>query len=377
MTIHTPDPEVPAATPVPTGPRLGWPVLLLCLAALVAIIAVPLSVVSLVRNRNLATQIRAAEQAIVAAEATRVAQPAALEADLDQVRAQLAPALAGWPSEVEAAQVLNNLSGLAAESGAELIALQPLESGGAAPSVVVPLRYRVQMRGPWASVLSFVSRIARTLPTLRIENLSIPFGSPALARAELTLYATAADAWTMPAPTAQPTTEPGATPALDSAVLAEILRLETMMRAAQTMRAWPAYVGYGERILELDPGRSSAIRMLYDGHVLWAQELLAQGDRAGARTHFTEALRLLPAGAEALDGLIALDSATAVPTMAPTSEPPTPAPTPTTVVYRVRPGDTLSGIAARYRITVAELMQANNLRSTTIYVDQRLVIPTR
>jgi LysM repeat protein/Tfp pilus assembly protein PilO len=377
MIIHTPDPEVPAATPVPTGPRLGWPVVLLCLAALIAIIAVPLSVVSLVRNRNLTTQIRDSEQAIVAAEATRIVQPAALEADLEQVRAQLAPALAGWPSDVEATQVLNSLSALAVEAGVELVALQPLESYAAAPSVVLPLRYQLQMRGPWASILRFVSRIARTLPTLRIANLSIPFGSPALARAELTVYATASDAWVMPTPTAQPTTEPGATPTLDKAVLAEILRLETMMRAAQTMRAWPAYVGHGERILELDPGRPSAIRMLYDGHVLWAHELLAQGDLAGAHTHFTEALRLMPAGTEALEGLIALDNATAAPTVTPTSEPPTPAPTPTAVVYRVRPGDTLSAIAARYRITVAELMQANNLRSTTIYVDQRLVIPTR
>jgi len=46
------------------------------------------------------------------------------------------------------------------------------------------------------------------------------------------------------------------------------------------------------------------------------------------------------------------------------------------VTYRVRPGDSLSLIAERYGLSVDELMKANNLRSTTIYIDQRLVIPS-
>lgn len=44
-------------------------------------------------------------------------------------------------------------------------------------------------------------------------------------------------------------------------------------------------------------------------------------------------------------------------------------------VYVVRYGDTLSGIARRYGVSVASLMQANALRSTTIYTGQRLIIP--
>ena len=43
--------------------------------------------------------------------------------------------------------------------------------------------------------------------------------------------------------------------------------------------------------------------------------------------------------------------------------------------YTVRRGDTLSGIAARYGITVAALMRANGLGSYLIYTGQRLVIP--
>ncbi|MGD8472592.1 MAG: LysM peptidoglycan-binding domain-containing protein [Anaerolineae bacterium] len=43
--------------------------------------------------------------------------------------------------------------------------------------------------------------------------------------------------------------------------------------------------------------------------------------------------------------------------------------------YTVRRGDTLSGIASRYGITVAALMRANGLGSYLIYTGQRLAIP--
>lgn len=43
--------------------------------------------------------------------------------------------------------------------------------------------------------------------------------------------------------------------------------------------------------------------------------------------------------------------------------------------YKVRRGDSLWTIAKKHGVTVAELKQANNLRSSTIRVGQRLVIP--
>lgn len=45
-------------------------------------------------------------------------------------------------------------------------------------------------------------------------------------------------------------------------------------------------------------------------------------------------------------------------------------------VHPVVPGDTLSGLAARYRTTVQAIMAANQLTRTTIYVGQRLRIPS-
>jgi LysM repeat protein len=43
--------------------------------------------------------------------------------------------------------------------------------------------------------------------------------------------------------------------------------------------------------------------------------------------------------------------------------------------YTVRRGDSLHSIGARYGVTVADLMQRNNLRSNVIFVGQRLIIP--
>jgi LysM repeat protein len=44
-------------------------------------------------------------------------------------------------------------------------------------------------------------------------------------------------------------------------------------------------------------------------------------------------------------------------------------------VLRIKPGDTLSGLAQRHHTTVAKLQQANHLRGTTIYAGELLTIP--
>lgn len=54
---------------------------------------------------------------------------------------------------------------------------------------------------------------------------------------------------------------------------------------------------------------------------------------------------------------------------------PTPTPTVATVKYKVKPGDSLLAIAARYRVSVQAIMAVNNLKDETIRVDQELLIP--
>ncbi len=48
-----------------------------------------------------------------------------------------------------------------------------------------------------------------------------------------------------------------------------------------------------------------------------------------------------------------------------------------TVYYRVKRGDTLGKIARKFKVSLRELKKINHLRSSTIYVGQRLKIPTK
>lgn len=50
-------------------------------------------------------------------------------------------------------------------------------------------------------------------------------------------------------------------------------------------------------------------------------------------------------------------------------------PTPITLKYRVKPGDVLSEIAARYKVSVQAIKDANNLRDDTIRAGEDLIIP--
>ncbi len=52
-----------------------------------------------------------------------------------------------------------------------------------------------------------------------------------------------------------------------------------------------------------------------------------------------------------------------------------PVPTPTPFTYRVKSGDSLISIAARYKVTIQDLKQANGLTSDLIRVGDDLIIP--
>jgi LysM repeat protein len=58
-----------------------------------------------------------------------------------------------------------------------------------------------------------------------------------------------------------------------------------------------------------------------------------------------------------------------------TTTPLTPTATPTPIVYTVVSGDTVNKIAARYGISVRDLMAANDMSSDLLQVDQKLIIP--
>jgi LysM repeat protein len=69
-------------------------------------------------------------------------------------------------------------------------------------------------------------------------------------------------------------------------------------------------------------------------------------------------------------------AATATPTSTLTpTRPPTDTPTPEVTTYIVRPGDTLSVIAAQFGVTVEAIMEGNGLTDYVIQVGQELIIP--
>ena len=70
--------------------------------------------------------------------------------------------------------------------------------------------------------------------------------------------------------------------------------------------------------------------------------------------------------------------ATPTPNPTPTATPVArPTPTPTPLVYAVQAGDTLSGLAARFGLTVEELVQANRLVDPdSLQIGQQLTIPS-
>ena len=69
--------------------------------------------------------------------------------------------------------------------------------------------------------------------------------------------------------------------------------------------------------------------------------------------------------------------ATPTPEPTPTATPiPRPTPTPTATVYVVQPGDTLSAIAARFNVSVDDLVEANRIvNRDALQVGQEITIP--
>lgn len=65
---------------------------------------------------------------------------------------------------------------------------------------------------------------------------------------------------------------------------------------------------------------------------------------------------------------------TIIPVIIPTGTP-TVGPTAVTIKYKVRAGDTLSGLADRYHVPVRVIMQANGLKDETIRIGDDLIIP--
>lgn len=246
---------------------------------------------------------------------------------------------------------------------------------------------RIQVTGPLPQLMDFVSRIEEaTYPTFVITNVNISSteGTHVLTM-DITLYTSPYSPGTLVQVT--PTLTPVLTPTLPAQVevrvptvtpsptLSMVEQLALRLEEVWDAENWQEAIVLIQQIRAIDPEYNDMVGKLYTAHVKYGHQLAAEGRLEEAKDEFTRALTLRPDGEEALSGLQGLAAEVLTPTPTPG---PTPTPTPPTeyVVYVVRRGDTLFSIARRYGTTVGAIMAANGLTSSTIYTGQRLLIPT-
>ena len=111
--------------------------------------------------------------------------------------------------------------------------------------------------------------------------------------------------------------------------------------------------------------------------LLWVVLLRPRDDESsGVSTTPTPATAITPTPDDpnrAFDQVIATPTPEPTPTATPI---PRPTPTPTATIYVVQPGDTLSGIAGRFNVTVEDLVEANRIvNPDALQVGQEITIP--
>ncbi|NLG49599.1 MAG: LysM peptidoglycan-binding domain-containing protein [Chloroflexi bacterium] len=343
----------------------------LLVLVILAAITLPLFLRTIQQRKNMEANLSSLQETIVQARRTQAAQPAMLQQQIAETQGQIQTLLADWPTTEQASQELTRYYQHADELGVQLTRMEALP-GDPAPETAPVYRmdrFLIEARGELPDLLRFMEHIgSHSYTTFVLDKLTIQPDGPSVAQAELLLFASDLSAGAEPPiiPSLAPTPAPSAT-ALTADQQSELLHLQVLIQQKALQENWAAVIEHGERLLGLSPQQKNARELVYQAHIQLAEDLVRRGEHTEARAHYEAALRLVPDGEQALLGLASMDTADAA----------TPTPQPDTLIYTVRRGDSLSAIASRYNISVQDLMVANNMRNTTIYVGQQLVIPLR
>ncbi len=231
-------------------------------------------------------------------------------------------------------------------------------------------------------VVLVITGLGNALMARATEKVAPTTTGLAVAPSALDVPAKAADQWAVALPS-------GAAPKGQLAVL--LLQIEEAWGRSE----WERCIDILTIIVTIDPANAIMWERLYQAHVNYAWLLLCRQRFEEAHKHFSLALRLRPAGQEALEGLRLLQQllvpqaslcppvvSPAVPTACPPLMvvPTTCAPCATTPlagarVYVVQRGDNLFRLALRFNVSATVIMKANNLETTTLKAGQRLIIP--
>ena len=362
------------------NPMMVGSVLSLIVALVLSTVVFSALVRAISRRGEAQDEYDTAQEAIAQIQRIQAAAPETLRQRLSAAQQQLQQLTMGWPTGQQAADEMAQYYQYAATFGVRLARLEPLlkTPEEEAETAYAVQRFLVEARGEVPGLLRFLARLADgPFKTFLLDNLIVRPDGPFTGNADLAVYSI--ERGTLPAP-AQGTPTPTATPAQQGSLMKSF-------QAAIAAQDWPAAAAQGERLLQEESDRQEIAYQLYQVYIAWGRELAAKGQRAEAQQRFEAALRLVPNGQEALTLLRSLQNTSTPPPTRPTITRPTqilkPSPTfgpaktstPEVLIHVVRPGDTLWSIASRYRTTVSAIMRANDLRSTTVYVGQRLVIP--
>lgn len=265
-------------------------------------------------------------------------------------------------TEQQAADLLQNLANYADASGVNIVDLQAQPSANDGQKSVYDVRqFRLSLSGEMVQLMDFVARLRETaVSSIQLANLQMADGSETdTLTLDLLLYTSPyangtvlADLPQAPTPLPQPTASPPEITPADA--------LAEQIHEPWSQENWSATIDIIEQILAIDASYSEMSEKLYAAHVNYGYQMLEQGDEAGAKLQFEQALAINANGEAAMAGLQALADPVA------TAQP---------MRYQVQQGDTLFSIARRFGVSVDVLRAANGLTDNTIATGQELLIP--
>jgi len=251
------------------------------------------------------------QDAIARAQQARTMKPGELREEIAEAQGRLRQALSDFPSTAQANEELSSYYRHADELGAQLVRMEAIaadweEEGESIYSVQ---RFLLEAEGEVPNLLRFLSRVGGgPYVTFLVEDVTIRSDGVPVASADLTVFASDLGAGATPRLVKRLSAPvPATTPLVAEGE--DLLRLESQMIMAMAAREWPAAVDHGRRILAESPGRPGIVQALYQSHVSWAHDLVAQGRGVEAREQFEAALEFFPQGEEALEGLRQLGAA--------------------------------------------------------------------
>ena len=341
-------------------------------------------------RRDLATEYEATLSAIQQIQAVQKDSPEGLRQRLEATQLELEALLGGFPTADQASAELVNYYGYANELNTQLVRMEKMVGSpeeGAERAYNRDL-FLLEIHGEIPDLMRFLTRVGGgPYVSFVLDNVAMGPDSPAVADADLIAYssdylgASLGEGGAL-TPTLQ------VTPTLETGGLAgsaHLVRLRDMMEDAIREENWPLVVATGRQLRKAGAETPQVTDALYQAHLAWGRQLAARGQVSEARAQYGVALALRPDSEEARNALADLAPMASVPILDMTASalPLVAVPEETALLSTLEPlrhgvtaGDSLLLLANHYHTTVRDIMLANGLRSTVIYVGQELIIPS-